>query len=292
MACYHLIPAYKPKSGRLVFSGRPPANAEALMVPCGQCIGCRLEYSRQWAIRCEHEAFMYEKNCFLTLTYAPEHLPENSTLVKEHVTKFLKRLRKMYGEGIRYFGCGEYGEKFARPHYHIILFNFDFEDKVLYKKSGDFSLYNSPSLSRLWSFGHAVVADFSFEVAAYVARYVTKKVTGKKKDEHYQGRIQEYSFMSRMPGLGTSFFYKYYDDIVNYDRVVIRNGRVCKPPKFYDKLLRGCDDELFQINRDKRIAKFGDIDYIDDAQRYTARERLTIIMLNQNMRKYENECNQ
>lgn len=71
-------------------------------IPCGRCSGCRLERSRQWAIRCCNEAKMYQDNAFLTLTYAPECLPEGGTLVRKDMQDFWKRYRKVYGAGIRY----------------------------------------------------------------------------------------------------------------------------------------------------------------------------------------------
>lgn len=292
MSCFHPKLAVKPPSGRLYFGhamsthiGKP--GYDAIEVPCGQCINCRLEHSRQWAIRCEHEASLYEDNCFITLTYAPEHLPADGSLVPRDFTLFMKRLRKKYGDGIRYYACGEYGERFARPHYHACLFNFNFDDRVLFKRSGQFSLYVSSILSELWPYGHSVVAGFSFETAAYVSRYVTKKVSGNRKDEHYNGRVPEFSRMSRKPGLGYDFFIKYYDDIVNYDHVVIRNGRVGLPPKYYDKLLAGCDYELFLRNKQKRLDNLKATSKLEDAARNTARERHAILKFKKLIRSYE-----
>lgn len=120
MACTRPLPCYKTPSGKIVFS--PVQGAVPAQVPCGQCIGCRLAHSRDWATRCMHEAHMHESSSFITLTYSPEHLPENGSLVRKHFTDFLKRLRKALGSvKIRYFGCGEYGSKLERPHYHAII---------------------------------------------------------------------------------------------------------------------------------------------------------------------------
>jgi len=92
MACFHPLQAYQLDTGEIQFhdSGR----GHPLELPCGQCIGCRLERSRQWAIRCVHEASMHENNCFITLTYAPEYLPPDGGLIKSDFQKFIKRLRK------------------------------------------------------------------------------------------------------------------------------------------------------------------------------------------------------
>lgn len=291
MTCYNPLACWRNPngSGRVIFS--PSAfekNWIPMHVPCGQCIGCRLEHSRQWAIRCEHEAKMWPRNCFITLTYSNEYLPAGSTLVRRDVTLFLKRLRKRFGSGIRYYGCGEYGEKFARPHYHLVLFNHDFDDRKLFKMSGKFGLYVSAELQKLWPYGHSVVADFSFEVAAYVSRYVTKKINGAQKEAHYGDRSPEFSCMSRRGGIGESYFYKYYDDIVNYDEVVTRAGRVCQPPRYYDKLLSGCDLELFEKNKQKRVDKFLKSGTVNEHGRLERREQAAILRFKRFMRSYEN----
>lgn len=202
-------------------------------IPCGQCIGCRLERSRQWAIRCVHEASLYDDNCFLTLTYDDEHLPSDNSLNLKHFQDFLKRLRKRFGSGIRYFHCGEYGDLNNRPHYHAIIFNFDFADKVIFKDSGEYKVYVSDSLSKLWPYGYSTIGDVTFESAAYVARYCLKKVTGKDAAEHYDGRKPEYTTMSRRPGIGRLWYDRFKDDVYPSDFVVMR-GKKMRPPKFYD----------------------------------------------------------
>lgn len=213
-------------------------------VPCGQCIGCRLERSRQWAIRCMHEASLYEENCFITLTYADEHLPPGGTLEKAAFQKFMKRLRKQYADRrIRFFHAGEYGSRFGRPHYHACVFNFDFPDKLLWTRRREFPVWRSESLERLWPFGNSEIGTVTFESAAYVARYITKKVTGKDAAEHYLSvdegtgevfqRLPEYTTMSRRPGIGAPWLEKFGFEVYPSDGVVVR-GRLMKPPKFYD----------------------------------------------------------
>lgn len=252
MACTRPLNAYQMPSGKIFFT--PSRGAKFIQLPCGQCIGCRLAHSRDWATRCVHEAHMHDYNCFITLTYSPENLPEGGTLVRKHFTDFMKRLRKELDKDdvkIRYFGCGEYGSKLERPHYHAIIFGYDFPDKTLYK-AGRFNLFNSPLLSRCWNLGWAVIAGFSFESAAYVARYCVKKINGSRADEHYGHRLPEFSAMSNRPGIGYDFFMTYYEDIVNADACIGRGGRQIKPPRYYDKLLSGCDLEKLQQNKEKR----------------------------------------
>jgi len=184
-------------------------------------------------MRCAHEAKLYSDNCFLTLTYDDGNLPEHGSLVKDHLQKFMKRLRFRYGAGIRFFGCGEYGDKFGRPHYHICIFNFDFNDRKLFKEHNGQRYYTSESLSSLWPFGHCIIGDVTFESAAYVARYVTKKLTGALANGHYGPCLPEFTVMSRRPGIGTDFLEKYRKQIYSADFVVLR-GMKMQPPKFYD----------------------------------------------------------
>ena len=153
MVCYHPITAWRSLEGRgangkwpLVFNKRDGYCDLEVQVPCGQCVGCRLERSRQWAIRCVHEASLHSRNCFITLTYDDAHLPGISLVPRDYVL-FMKRLRKMFGAGIRFFHCGEYGSINFRPHHHAIIFNFDFEDKVLWSVRSGVRLYRSAALS-------------------------------------------------------------------------------------------------------------------------------------------------
>ena len=177
MACYHPLIAYrsreKSKNGKygLSFSIKNGYYDLKVQVPCGQCIGCRLEKSRQWAIRCVHEAQMHEENCFITLTYNKESLPADGSLRKRDFQLFMKRLRKECGEGIRYYMCGEYGAKYERPHYHICLFGYDFKDKYIWDERDKVPLYRSTKLEKLWTLGFSTIGEVTFQSAAYVAPY-------------------------------------------------------------------------------------------------------------------------
>lgn len=263
MACYHPVQAHyaglNTNGKKLIKFGLPKhSNQESLVLPCGQCIGCRLERSRQWAVRCVHEASLHKENSFITLTYAPEHLPEDGSLDKRHFTLFMKKLRfKIAPIKVRYFMCGEYGEQLARPHFHICLFGYDFPDKTLWKitNTGE-RLYSSEALSKIWGKGFVTLGSVTHESAAYVARYVMKKITGKGKNKlnkaglsHYEtiddnGEIHhlepEYTNMSRRPGLARGWFEKFGSDVYPSDQVVSKNG-ISKPPRYYDNLLEHAD---------------------------------------------------
>jgi len=185
---------------------------------------------------------MYEKNCFITLTYDNENLPQGETLVKRHWQLFMKSLRKEFGEGIRFFHCGEYGDEKERPHYHACLFNHDFPDKELWQVKNGNNLYTSEKLNKIWGKGYCIIGEVTFESAAYCARYIMKKITGEPAKEHYKGRLPEYILMSRgsqklkTGGIGKKWFDKYKNDIYNYDMLVIRDGIKCRPNKYYDAL--------------------------------------------------------
>ena len=186
MTCYHPLLAYK-HDGKVVFE-KPRVYAQGFNLPCNQCIGCRLNYSRQWAIRCIHEAQMHKNNCFITLTFSPEALASRKnprSLDMREWQLFMKRVRKKYGNGIKFFHCGEYGEKNKRPHYHALLFGHDFTDKQLWTQRSGVKLYISEELKKLWPYGFSTIGDVTFESAAYCARYVLKKVTGDAAAEHY-----------------------------------------------------------------------------------------------------------
>lgn len=255
MPCFYPIQAFRVDGdSRLSFNPRSRNIVEQLKVPCGRCIGCRLERSRQWAVRCMHEMTCHSHNCFVTLTYAPEYLPDGGTLVLRDFQLFLKRLRKRTGAKIRFFHCGEYGEKLGRPHYHVIFFGWLPSDLSVFKKDGSHYLYNSKLLSECWPYGFAVVAEATFEAAAYVARYVLKKVNGDCASDHYSrvspdGLVYtlkpEYVTMSRRPGIASEWFDKFgMTDVYPSDEVIVK-GRSCKPPRYYDDKLKVLDPFVF-----------------------------------------------
>jgi len=193
-----------------------------------------------------HEAQLHENNCFITLTYDDTHLPSDQSLHYKDFQLFLKRFRKsLKGAKIRYYMAGEYGENYGRPHFHACIFGYDFHDKKLWKRTSSGSLiYRSEHLETLWPFGYSSIGDVNFESAAYVARYIMKKQTGKDSEKHYQytsletGEIvqmtPEFNKMSLKPGIGYEWYQKYRSDVYPHDYVVIR-GKKVRPPKFYDK---------------------------------------------------------
>lgn len=236
---------------------RNALSVKSVKLPCGKCPACKLEKSRQWAVRIMHESKFHKQNCFITLTYAPAYLPSDGKLVKSDVQKFIKRLRKRHpGSVIRYYFVGEYGRKHHRPHYHAIIFGYDFPDKKLLFISNGLPVYESAELQSLWPFGISSVGTLTFESAAYVARYILKNDGTADKG---------FSLMSLKPGIGSMFFDVYSGDIYNTDKVSFRrHGKIvtCRPPRFYDKLLERTNPNLYLSIKEKRLNNL--VDYNSD----------------------------
>lgn len=238
----------------MVFSRDEGYVDRPVKIACGQCQGCRLERSRQWAVRCMHEASQHEKNCFITLTYDQEHLPPGNTLDVSHWQKFVKRARKKMGS-FRYYHCGEYGELLGRPHYHACLFGIDFkEDRYPCGWSRENTLYRSEELEELWTFGFSIIGEMTFRSAAYVARYVMKKVTGRDSEKEYGERKHPYTTMSRRPGLGKTWIDLYGKEVYRYDEVIV-NGKKTRPPKYYDGQYEVTNAEQFGQVQVERVRK-------------------------------------
>lgn len=265
MPCYHPLPAWKGVNAvgdsAVAFGVIPPAHFSkfaVIEIPCGRCIGCRLEKSRQWAMRCVYEASLYESNSFVTLTYSDDNLPGLGSLVPDDLSAFMKRLRRrIEPEAVRFYGCGEYGSLTERPHYHAILFNYlpsDLDDEEVKTADGTVkTIRRSKFLDDVWGLGHVAVGSVTFESCAYVARYFLKKFTGPGAAEHYEGRVPEFSRMSRRPGIASAWFDQFMPDVTNTDTCLSR-GHPCKPPRFFDKCLERIDAALFAEIKAQRAA--------------------------------------
>ncbi len=208
---------------------------------------------------------MHEENTFLTLTYNNNNLPNNGSLQPEHFKKFIKKLRKdLYPKQIRYFGCGEYGERLNRPHYHICIFGHEFIDKEILRQAnytkknkiekGDSHLYRSHHLETIWEKGYSTVGDISYESAGYVARYCTKKIGGNMAKAHYNGKHSEFALMSCMPGIGKTWIKKYRTSVYPKDYITIK-GRKFQPPKYYDDHLKQVNFKEHRMLKKKRKEK-------------------------------------
>lgn len=223
-----------------------------MYLPCSKCLGCRIARSKDWSLRSMHEVSQHSDSCFLTLTYNDENLPSRGTLVYSHFQKFMKDLRNNFGSNIRFFMCGEYGKNRTRPHYHALLYGFNFDDLCLWKKSGSNSkLYRSETLEKLWPYGFSTVGDVSIKSSAYVARYVTKKHAVSSYPKHLK---PEFANMSRRPGVGASWFDKFHSDLFPHDYAIFKGYRM-KVPRYYNKLFKARWPEKYEEIRQARIEK-------------------------------------
>lgn len=269
MACVSPLKGWRSKSvastGRrgITFVRSEAFTDLRLEVPCGQCIGCRLERSRQWAVRIMHETQLHERASFLTLTYDDDHLPDDGSLRKKDLQLFCKRLRKRVGR-FRYYACGEYGERTKRPHYHMVCFGYCPADGFPIREGAN-PLYYSAELEEIWGHGMTSFGAVSFESAAYVARYCVKKVTGRGAAEAYKsvdvrtGEVSsvlpEFSLMSLKPGVGLGWFDQFGSDVFPGDFVISR-GNKASPPRYYFKKLEERDAEMAELVRSRRMEQF------------------------------------
>lgn len=254
-----------------------------MRIPCCKCDSCKMNSSSHWAARCLLESSMHEKNCFVTLTYRPADMARccpHGSLNPKDLQDFWKRLRKAYPDAeISYFACGEYGSKSERPHFHAIIFNFDFDDKEIVKASKhgskEYKLYSSSTLEKIWSHGICRIGDVNYESAGYVARYTLKKHYGKLADKFYNGRIPEFTRVSNKRPIAKEWLLKHVNEVYGnvakwyelaqspdgvpdkyfdlMDVVHLPNGRTVRPPKYFDVLLQRDFPEFAEAVKSHRL---------------------------------------
>lgn len=278
MACYIPLPATrKAGGGILIWSRLNPPKTFDLTIPCGQCIGCRLDRAKHWGTRIMHEAQLHRLNSFITLTYSDETLAQRAysnepegditpsaelaayaqlsqaqkglhSLRPRDVVLFMKRLRfdqqdKQLSK-VKYYLVGEYGDKYGRPHYHIALFGEDFSgDRKIWRTSGSYTCYRSPRLEKLWPHGNSEIGELTIESAMYVGSYILKKINGKKADDHYKrtnARGENYWLEPEFAYISNGIgkeWLRKYHADVYPHDYVVRDGMQFKPPRYYDNLL-------------------------------------------------------
>jgi len=173
----------------------------------------------------------------------------------------MKRLRERVGK-VRFYMCGEYGDKLLRPHYHYLIFGYAFPDKKYFKTSlAGTKLYRSAELEEIWTAGHAWIGELDERTCAYVAAYVMKKRRGEQAIEHYRRTDEagndywitpEFNYMSRNPGIGKEWWDRYHTDVTTQDSVW-HNERETKPPRYYDQLLERVNPGLHALTKRERL---------------------------------------
>lgn len=267
---------------RLHFGKMPndTGGIEILDIPCGKCLGCRLDKANEWAVRMYLESKRWKNACFITLTYNEQNLPKDKKLHPRDITLFLKRLRKAEKgievwtnpkthkeeQPIRYLYCGEYGTKTKRPHYHMALFNYIPNDLKFYKTSNgsDEKLYISQKIQKLWGKGFTPIGQMTYQSACYIARYVQKKAYSNEKTD-------EFIRMSRMPGLGISEWTDNKNMLKKTGNILvnIKNAiKIKQLPRYFKKLWEAEDWYSFEEYRNN-IKEKGKINAVERLKQYS-----------------------
>ena len=297
------MPCFRPRKGwygkfagangklPLVFNRSEAVNPEhVLKLPCNACLGCRRDRQAQWALRAYHEGKMHDRKCALTLTYDDDHLPSDWSVHVEHLQAFNHRLRKHlernHGVRMRLAACGEYGKKHCRPHYHELLYGFDFaDDRRLERESrGGTPLYSSPALSKLWGQGDALIGKADYAACAYVMGYCVEKYNRDLREPYDAERhapsidadgrkvipvrrrllvhpvtgqellvSPEFFVTSRRPGLGATWFEKFKGDAFPSDFLIVDGKRVSVPSFYFRRLQAEAEAEALRISRSRKL---------------------------------------
>jgi hypothetical protein len=259
MACEAPVEAWRPSRGGPL-SFKPPKDGHhwtPIQVPCGTCILCRQEQSRQWAVRIAHEASLHDQNSFLTLTYRDDQLPQRGSLDYSHLQKFFKRVRKA-GYQFRYYAVGEYGDTTHRPHYHVCMFGQAWTHRRIIIREKPHLLWTSLHLEELWGLGQVTIGELNYATASYTAGYIHKKLNKKQTyvvPDEKTGELlpigQPRALMSRRPGIGHDWYQSWKKYTYDHDHVVL-GGSPGKPPKYYDNKLKEENEKLYDNIKTKR----------------------------------------
>lgn len=237
---------------------------DCMLIPCGQCIGCKIDKKEEWATRIEMEAALWPKESiwFVTLTYDDINIPSinhqtgevyrggtytghtgdlksNQTLWYEDIQSFLKRLRKASKTPMRFFCAGEYGTQTGRPHYHLILFNYYPEKLEPYRLLSKPGYFTDTRITKAWPYGiHNMSMPLNDKAYKYTAAYVTKKMGDEIETYKKNGLLPPFCQMSRKPGLGDEYYKQHYDEIWQKGYIQLSSGKRAKIPRYFQEKLR------------------------------------------------------
>jgi len=255
MSCFAPLPAYR--DGGVVRIGRPPSLLRVdgeMWLPCGKCIGCKLDRARAWSIRLMHEAQCHDEKYFVTFDYDPDKpgSPEasgNWSLQYSHFQLFMRRLRKAPSQraaAVRYFVSGEYGRLRGRPHWHACMFGLRLDDR---QRMANGKFY-SDSLESCWTHGRCDIGEVTANSAAYCAGYTLNKAYGRdsydivnKDTGEVIERTAPFVRMSLKPGIGSHWYDRYKSDLFSFD-MAIQDGKKYKVPGYYWRKFKASEDPL------------------------------------------------
>lgn len=256
MPCFRPLDCWLPADGGQVqFSEKK--DHRQIAIPCGQCIGCRIQRQQVWAFRCLAEASLHEHNWFATLTYSPDHLPAHGGLRHRDWQLFAKRVRRQCGP-FRYLMCGEYGEQTLRPHYHALLFGLSLPDISRVGVRRGYPIFRSEKLSSLWKLGLVELGTVTAQSARYCATYVLKDSGSPETLDAYTGELMQlpkaYGRMSLKPGIGDAWARRYHPEVITHG-ACLANERRFPIPKRFKQIMEGIDPIRFEELIQTAIAK-------------------------------------
>lgn len=289
-----------------------------LRLPCGKCIGCHADKARNYATRAIHEYYSDRdrEGCFVTLTFNEEMLRKRDvsnykSISRTELSGFIKRLRERvyakYCKTIRIFASGEYGEIKNRPHYHLLIYGFDFPDKYefsfRYHNKQRISYFRSPFLESLWkpagenpSYGFSVIGTMTQSSCQYVASYVSDKLDDfGEKDYKQLGIDKPFFYTPSKEGLGFQYFQKYYKEIYANGYCHWHNGVKAPIPGYYTSLLKKYDPDLFKSYKLDKLKLMVDNLFIENLdlteQRLLVRKEALKMKYDKTIRSYEELSN-
>lgn len=287
-------------------------------LPCGKCLGCLADKSRNYATRAIHEYYANrdQEGCFVTLTFNDDMLNKRDvenpwSVSRTELSGFIKRMRERiyskYGKTVRIFASGEYGELHLRPHYHMIIYGFNFPDKyeTSYRPFGKdiIRYYRSDFLEDLWkpaydnpSFGFSSIGELTQNSCQYVSRYTAKKLNNLTDKEYKRSNTEKpFLYTPSKEGLGFKYFQKYYKEIYANGYCHWHNGVKAPIPSYYNTLLKKYDPDLFEVYKLDKLKFMFDNLFQENLelseQRLKVREEVLKLKNDKCIRSYEELSN-
>lgn len=248
-----------------------------MQVPCGKCADCLKERANQWYIRLHYENKVATSAYFVTLTYEVPKRTFNGLLTvdKRDLQLYLKRLRKLdRTTGIKYYACSEYGEKFHRPHYHLIIFNVQDRNNLIraWEINQEIGNDGSPIMDKV-PIGKVDIGTVEPGSMRYVTGYIEKRIGIPQSD--YDDRMPEFSLMSKNMGL---YFIDHVASFNTLNQVgyTVLNGKKYNLSRYYknkifkdyEKAIIGEQNRLRYLQiQDQRVKNFPSLEACEKNQR-------------------------
>lgn len=238
----------------------PNGDGTFINVPCGKCMACISNRRIDWTNRLEIELKYSTSAYFITLTYDPDHIPENGNLVKKDVQDWLKRLRKKISPTkIKYYLVGEYGTTTKRPHYHALIFNLPGDMTESYRL-----ILNS------WQNGLIHVGKVTSASIAYCTKYMIQK-------QYEEFEVKPFSLMSKRPAIGAVYVKdakKWHRDDKERFYMVKQDGEKARLPRYFrEKVYTKLERQVYAKKMEDYYNGDENLSYDDDFDRFHSNAR-------------------